>query len=102
MRWCRVSVEFRLHAPIKAHHGGMEVESDTKEYLVIILNYVRRLEISATEDARRHDALMKTLEELIPGASVAYTRHYEKNAKTLLVGPVLDAINRTIGKLEGH
>jgi hypothetical protein len=77
------------------------MDSDTKEFLVGIMEYVRRLETSAVEEARRYDALAKTLEELIPGASSVYTRHYEQSAKTLPSGPALAAIEQTIQKLKG-
>jgi hypothetical protein len=76
------------------------MDSDTREYFVGIMEYIRRLEISAVEDARRYDALMNTLEELIPGASAAYTRHYERSEKTLPSGRAIDAIDRTIRKLK--
>ena len=76
------------------------MDSDTQEFLIGIMGYIRRLETSAVEDARRYDALVKTLEELIPGASAAYTRHYEQSAKTLPSGPALAAIDQTIQKLK--
>lgn len=78
------------------------MDSDTQQYLVGILQYIKRLEVSALEDARRYDALMKTLEQLIPGAGAAYTKHYEQSARTLLAGPVTAAIDRTIAKLGGR
>jgi hypothetical protein len=76
------------------------MDSDTKEYLVKIMESIRRQELSAVEEARRHDALMKTLEELIAGAGAAYTRHYERSAKTLTSGPALAAIDQIIQRLK--
>jgi hypothetical protein len=77
------------------------MDSETKETLIGIMGYIRRLETSALESARRYNAILKTIEEVIPGSSSAYTRHYEQSVKTLHASPSLETIEQTIVKLRG-
>lgn len=77
------------------------MDSETRHFLIRVLELLRSFESAANEDAHSRAALLHALRDTLPEANQAYAKHHEQIAKAFSGRQWTAEIDRIIDQLKG-
>jgi hypothetical protein len=78
------------------------MDSQNRQYFIKIVELLRRYERAAVEDSHSRAAFLHAIEEVLPGAQAAYTKHYERTAKAFSGSQQIAQIDQIIEALKNE